>query len=238
MIYAELFWTFFKIGLFTFGGGYAMIPLIRAEVIQKGWLTGEQVVNFIAVSESTPGPFAINLSTYTGCEMAGIFGGLCATIGVVLPSFVIILIVARIYDKFRKSKPVQACMSGLKPATIGLIGAASISIAKTVFFPDGVSADVFSETDHLLLRERFLLHRLWKRRQKLHPDKNAAADPIFTRHDCKVVAAHDVRLSLQLPHHLIFLHVALQLIRVCRHHALRIIAIVIVCLDLLIIRRA
>ena len=99
-------------------------------------------------------------------------------------------------------------------------------------------ADVFSETDHLLLREHFLLHRLWKRRQKLHPDKNAAADPIFTRHDCKVVAAHDVRLSLQLPHHLIFLHVALQLIRVCRHHALRIIAIVIVCLDLLIIRRA
>lgn len=146
MIYAELFWTFFKIGLFTFGGGYAMIPLIRAEVIQKGWLTGEQVVNFRAVSESTPGPFAINLSTYTGCKMAGIFGGLCATIGVVLPSFVIILIVARIYDKFRKSKPVQACMSGLKPATIGLIGAASISIAKTVFFPDGVSADVFSET--------------------------------------------------------------------------------------------
>lgn len=165
MIFAELFWTFFKIGLFTFGGGYAMIPLIKAEVISKGWITVEDIVNFIAVSESTPGPFAINLSTYIGCEKGGIPGALCATFGVVLPSFIIILIVARIYDKFQKSKPIKACMSGLKPATVGLIGAAVISIGKTVFFPDGNTVSVFTEASFYLSLVIFAVAIV----KKIHP---------------------------------------------------------------------
>jgi len=144
MILFELFWTFFKIGALTFGGGYAMLPLVQAEVAAKGWMAGEALVNFIAVSESTPGPFAINMATYVGNVKAGIIGGVCATLGVVLPSFVIILIVAKCFDKFRKSRIVNGCMKGLKPAVIGMIGAAIVSVGKTVFFPNGLNLQVFA----------------------------------------------------------------------------------------------
>lgn len=147
MIFFELFLTFFKIGLFTFGGGYAMLPLIQSEVAANGWLSAEELINFVAVSESTPGPFAVNIATYIGSETGGAFGfwgsilgSLCATIGVVLPSFIIILIVAKIYDRFRKSKGVQGCMSGLKPAVVGMIGAAILSMVGTVLFPNGIGA--------------------------------------------------------------------------------------------------
>ncbi len=144
MILLELFLTFFRIGLFTFGGGYAMLPLVQEAVIKKGWMTDAQIVDFIAVSESTPGPFAINIATYVGNETAGIFGGICSTLGVVLPSFIVILIVAKCFDKFRKSKAVEGCMTGLKPAVIGMIGSAVVSIGLTVFFPSGLTADVFT----------------------------------------------------------------------------------------------
>lgn len=145
MIYAELFWAFLKIGTFTFGGGYAMLPLIQSEVAAHRWIAGEELVNFIAVSESTPGPFAVNISTYVGMTVGGLFGAFCATFGVILPSFIIILIVAKCFDKFRKSCIVSGCMSGLKPAVVGLIGTAILSVGQTVFFPDGVSAQVFRE---------------------------------------------------------------------------------------------
>ncbi len=138
MIYLELFWTFFLIGAFTFGGGYAMLPLIQIEVVNKGWLANEAVVNFIAVSESTPGPFAINMATYVGSEMGGILGAACATLGVVMPSFIIILTVAKCYDRFKSSKLVKGAMSGLKPAVIGMIGTAVLSIGKTVFVQPGL----------------------------------------------------------------------------------------------------
>ncbi len=144
MIYLDLLLTFFKIGAFTFGGGYAMLPLIQSEVISHGWLSGEDLVNFIAVSESTPGPFAVNISTYVGMSVGGIFGSVCATSGVVLPSFIIILIIAKFFEKFGNSKIVSGCMSGLKPAVVGLIGAAVISVGISVFFPEGVSLSVFS----------------------------------------------------------------------------------------------
>lgn len=140
----DLFVTFFKIGLFTFGGGYAMLPLIREEVLAHNWAEEAEIVNFIAVSESTPGPFAINMSTYIGTDQAGFFGAFFATLGVVLPSFIIILIVAKCYEKFQSSKIVKGCMSGLKPCVVGLIGAAVVSIAITVLFPSGFSLEVFS----------------------------------------------------------------------------------------------
>ena len=146
MIYLELFWTFFLIGAFTFGGGYAMLPLIQSEVVNKGWLESEAVVNFVAVSESTPGPFAVNMATYVGSEMGGILGAACATLGVVMPSFIIILIVAKCYDRFKNSKLVKGAMSGLKPAVIGMIGTAILSIGRTVFVQPGMlfSAALFA----------------------------------------------------------------------------------------------
>ncbi len=151
MIFLELFWTFLKIGAFTFGGGYAMLPLIQKQVISHGWLTEEAIVDFIAVSESTPGPFAINISTYVGSQVGGaeggvfftILGALCATLGVVLPSFIIILLVARFYQQFKNSHTVKGLMTGLKPAAIGLIASAIVSMAMTVFIPNGFSLYIF-----------------------------------------------------------------------------------------------
>lgn len=142
MIYINLFFTFLKIGAFTFGGGYAMLPLIRASITENNWMDDDQILNFIAVSESTPGPFAINVSTYVGMEVGGIFGSVLATLGVVLPSFIIILIVAKIYDKFKTNKYVQGAMSGLKPAVIGFIATAVLSTGITVFFPTGIKLEV------------------------------------------------------------------------------------------------
>lgn len=143
MIFLQLFWTFFKIGAFTFGGGYAMLPLVQAEVAAQGWMSQEELVNFVAVSESTPGPFAVNVSTYVGMETGGLLGALCATLGVVLPSFVIILIVAKCFEKFQKSRIVKGCMQGLEPAVVGLIAASVVSVGQTVFFPSGVCAAAF-----------------------------------------------------------------------------------------------
>ncbi len=147
MIFLELFGVFFMIGAFTFGGGYAMLPLIQREVVARGWMPDEKILNFIAVSESTPGPFAINMATYVGQEMGGrdfglwgnLLGAFCATLGVVLPSYIIILLVAKFFEKFKESRLVKGCMTGLKPAVIGLIGAAIVSTALTVFFPAGMS---------------------------------------------------------------------------------------------------
>lgn len=90
MIYLELFFTFFKIGLFTFGGGYAMIPMIQQSVVAKGWLTVDEVMSFVGIAESTPGPFAINIATFVGMSQSGILGAVCTTLGVVMPSFIII----------------------------------------------------------------------------------------------------------------------------------------------------
>lgn len=116
-----IFWTFFKIGLFTIGGGYAMIPMIESEVISKGWLTETQLVNFLAIAESTPGPFAINMATFVGVNQYGILGGIIATLGVIAPSIIIIIIIYKVYEKFIKNKYVQAVMNGIKAVVCGMI---------------------------------------------------------------------------------------------------------------------
>lgn len=145
MIYLELFYVFFCIGAFTFGGGYAMLPLMQQQVLARSWSTEEELIHFIAVSESTPGPFAVNMATYIGAEMGGVFGSVCATLGVVLPSFVVILIVAKSYDKFRQSRVVAGCMSGLKPAVVGLIANAFLNVFITVFCPGGFTWEIFAQ---------------------------------------------------------------------------------------------
>ena len=152
MILLELFWTFFRISAFTFGGGYAMLPLIQEAVLAKPWgISEELLINFIAVSESTPGPFAINMATYIGATQAGVLGSIFATLGVVMPSFLVILIVAKCYDRFRKSRIVQGCMSGLKPAVVGLIGAAILSVAMEVLLPAGLAVAFTNPHTYVLL---------------------------------------------------------------------------------------
>ncbi len=143
MIFLELFYVFFCIGAFTIGGGYAMLPLMQQQVVEKQWMTLERVNQFVSISESTPGPFAVNMATYVGAEMGGVFGSVCATLGVVMPSFIIILIVAKCYDKFRSSRIVKGCMSGLKPAVVGLIGNAFVNVFMAIFFSTGFTSAVF-----------------------------------------------------------------------------------------------
>ncbi len=140
MLFLKLFLTFFKIGICTFGGGYAMLPLIQAEVEKNGWLDETTLLDLLAVSESTPGPIAVNLSTFVGGRLGGVPGSLCATVGVVLPSFIVILLVLRFLQKFRNSRAVTGAMRGLSPAVVGLIAAALLRVAATVFFPAGVSS--------------------------------------------------------------------------------------------------
>ena len=136
MIYLELFWIFFRIGLFTIGGGYAMIPMITQEIVdEKGWLTDTQLLNYIGISESTPGPFAINIATFVGTSQGGVLGGVVATFSVVLPSLIIILIFAAIYSKISKNRFLRGAFDGIKPVVTGLISAAGVSIALQVILP-------------------------------------------------------------------------------------------------------
>lgn len=134
MIYLELFYTFFKIGLFTFGGGYAMIPMIESEVIAKGWITDEMLINFLAISESTPGSFAINISTFIGESQAGVLGALAATLGVALPSFIIILIIFQFYKRFINNRFVLGFMEGLRAIVVGMIIGVAIDLIYKEFF--------------------------------------------------------------------------------------------------------
>ena len=116
-----VFWTFFKIGLFTIGGGYAMIPMIESEVMSRGWISEAELANFLAISESTPGPFAINVATFIGFRQFGVIGSLVATLGMVLPSFIIIICIFKIYEKVIGSSVVKAVLNDIKAVVIGLI---------------------------------------------------------------------------------------------------------------------
>ncbi len=121
MIYLELFYEFFKIGLFTFGGGYAMIPLVKETAVDKGWLLLEEFNAMIGVCESTPGPVAINMATFIGSTQGGILGSICATLGVVLPSFLIILLIASVLKRFSENKIFKNFIKGVKPVVTALI---------------------------------------------------------------------------------------------------------------------
>lgn len=150
MIFLQLFWTYFKIGLFTIGGGYAMLPMIQSEVVDNfGWITKGQMLDFIGIAESTPGPFAINLATFVGYSVGsgqggflmGLLGGAVATAGVVLPSLVIIMIVSALFNKFINSKYVQGFFFGVRPVVVGLVLASAVTVFFSVIMP-GVSFDV------------------------------------------------------------------------------------------------
>ena len=129
MIYLKLFLTFLEIGAVSFGGGYGMISIIREKVLIFGWLSEDEFVNFIAVSESTPGPLAVNIATFVGSSQAGFIGGAIATLGVVLPSFVIIFIIAAIMKDLLKYSGVKAMLSGIRPCVVAMILATSVTMA-------------------------------------------------------------------------------------------------------------
>ena len=144
MTFLYLFWEYFKIGLFTIGGGYAMLPLVTQTIRNYGWMTDSQLIDFIGVAESTPGPFAINLATFVGVEAGsatslGVFGGflgaLVATLAVILPSFVIIIIVTKLFAKFQTNKYVQGVLYGVRPVVVGLVLSAVVTVAFAVVLP-------------------------------------------------------------------------------------------------------
>ena len=166
MILFELFYVFFTIGLFTFGGGYAMIPLLQQEITSRGWVDEATVIDFIAVSESTPGPFAINMATFVGNRMAGIPGCVCAVVGMVIPSFVIILLVARFFAGFADNRFVKNVFSYLRPVVLGLISFAAFSIiTKTVVVYENGAANISLPAVGITAVVFFLSKKL----KKIHP---------------------------------------------------------------------
>lgn len=141
MIFLELFIAFFEIGAVSFGGGYAMIALMRNVALSHGWMSEGELMNMIAVAESTPGPIAVNMATFVGSSQGGVLGALCATVGVVLPSFIIILLVASIMQGLIKSRLFGGFMSGVRPAVVAIILATGVTLCLSTLFGIG---DVYS----------------------------------------------------------------------------------------------
>jgi chromate transporter len=134
MIYIKLFLEFFKIGLFAIGGGLATLPFLQELVDKYGWITSEQLIDMIAISESTPGPLGINTATFVGYTTGGILGSIIATLGIVTPSLIIVVIIAHYFMKFSEQPMVKAGFYGLRPAVVGLIAAAGFEVAKISLF--------------------------------------------------------------------------------------------------------
>ena len=146
MIYLSLFWEFLKIGLFAVGGGMATLPFLRELSVRTGWVSQDLITDMIAISESTPGPIGINMATYVGCNIAGLFGGFIATMGELLPSLIIVIIISKSLERFRNAKVVGDAFYGLRPAVTGLIAAAGISVAQVAM----LQLELYKETNLLL----------------------------------------------------------------------------------------
>lgn len=169
MIYWQLFFTFFKVGAFAFGGGYAMLSLIGDSVLQYGWMTEQELLNFVGVETVVPGPIAVNMATYIGYTQGGFFGALLATIGVVLPSFLVILLVAVCIKNLLQYPPVKSFIAGMRPALGGLIVAVAVTMALTVFFGVKTVRDVQFNIDWrtlIVLSAVILIPALYKRWKK------------------------------------------------------------------------
>ena len=139
----DLFLTFLKIGAVSFGGGYGMIPMLTDEVIAHGWMTSEQIMNFIAVAESTPGPIAINMATFIGASQGGFFGALLATLAVILPAFIVILLIASVISGLLKFAGVKSFLSGIRPVALGLILSTGILMLVSLIFGFSKTGDKF-----------------------------------------------------------------------------------------------
>ena len=185
MQFLILFWEYFQIGLFTIGGGYAMLPMVQQVVERNGWMTQIELIGFVGIAESTPGPFAVNLATFVGMEVGkttslGIFGGFLgaflATVGVVLPSFIILIIITKLFMKFKQNKYVNGAMNGIRPVVVGLILSAVFTVAFAVIFPllqlDDISRDGFSQFNYvslIMFAVLMTLSRIKFGKKRMHP---------------------------------------------------------------------
>lgn len=175
MLYLRLFWEFFKTGLFAVGGGMATLPFLYSMSDATGWFTHAQLADMIAVSESTPGPIGVNMATYVGFSTAGIPGAVVATLGLITPSVIIILIIAKVLAAFRQNKTVDAAFYGLRPCSVGLIAAAGLLVVKIALFDfdlyqqTGVLMNVFNWKAIILAAVLIVLTRYVKPLKKLHP---------------------------------------------------------------------
>ncbi len=172
MVYLRLIYEFFKTGLFAVGGGLATIPFLRDMGTSTGWFTDADLTTMIAVSESTPGPMGVNMATYVGYHIGGIPGAILATLGLITPSIIVILLIAGFLARFRDSKLVDSAFRGLRPASTALIAAAGLSVAKNVLLRAGAARESFSLLFNwpslLLALAVFVLMRV-KPLRKLHP---------------------------------------------------------------------
>ena len=175
MIYLQLFYEFFKTGLFAVGGGLATLPFLYNLSDKTGWFTYEQLADMVAISESTPGPIGVNMATYVGYTTAGIPGALAATIGTIIPGIALVLIITAILDKFRNNVYVEGAFYGLRPASVGLITAAGIlvveiSLMNTALYQQtGSIADLFQWKAIVLAAILLVLTRWVKKTKGLHP---------------------------------------------------------------------
>ena len=175
MIYLRLFWEFFKVGLFSIGGGLATLPFLYSLGAKTGWFGTADVANMLAVSESTPGPIGVNMATYVGFDCGGVLGGIIATLGLVTPSVIVIVLIAMALQAFRTNKYVDAAFYTLRPASTGLIAAAGWSVFALVLLNlDAVRtsyriADLFQWKNLILFAVILVLTNLVKPVKKLHP---------------------------------------------------------------------
>ena len=169
MIFWQLFLSFLQIGAVSFGGGYGMISVVRDTVLQNGWLTESEFISFVAVSESTPGPLAVNMATFVGSSQGGAAGALCATLGVVLPSFVIILLIAALIGNLLQYAGVQAFLKGVRPCVVALILATAVTMGLHTLFAFQTAGDAFVPDIRgiaifLLLAAVAFGYRKWKKK--------------------------------------------------------------------------
>ena len=171
MLYLQLFWEFFKTGLFAIGGGMATLPFLYDMADKTGWFTRAQLADMIAVSESTPGPMGVNMATYVGFTTQGVVGAVVATLGLITPSIIVIIIIAGFLQKFRHSKTVEATFYGLRPASTALIASAGLTVAASVLVTLE-TVGTFTITAHwpaIILAVAVFVAMKWTPMKKLHP---------------------------------------------------------------------
>lgn len=175
MILLRLWWEFFKIGMFSVGGGMATLPFLYDISDRTAWFTYDQIADMLAVSESTPGPIGINMATYTGFTTAGFWGSLAATLGIITPGIIIVLLIVAVLDRFRKNKYVEAAFYGLRPASTALIASAGVLVFEIALFnldafkESGKVLDIFNFKAIILAILLLVLTRWLKPTKKLHP---------------------------------------------------------------------
>lgn len=171
MIWLELIWSMIQIGLFSIGGGYAALPLIQKQIVEiHGWLTLTEFADVVTIAEMTPGPIAINASTFVGIKVLGIPGGIVATLACVLPSCIIILILAKIYYRYRSVSTMQSILEGLRPAVVGMIASAGLSIFLLAVFA-GQALPSSPEDVNLIALAIMVISFILLRIKKLSPIK-------------------------------------------------------------------